>query len=66
MVGTTGTRMGAIKKDDIVPIFFASTVLQGFFSGLVAGVFEDGKFSSGVKHMFIIVLSTWVLFKFFI
>jgi len=58
-----GASMG---RDDIVPIFFYATLIQGFGSGLVAGVFEDGNFSSGVKHMFIIVLVVWFMFKFVI
>jgi flagellar protein FlaJ len=55
-----------VKTEEITPIFFAATIVQGFFSGLVAGVFEVGKVSSGVKHMFIIVLVTWFVFKFMI
>jgi len=53
-----------IKAEDITQVFFYATMMQGFFSGLVAGVFEDGNLSSGVKHMFIIVLVSWFMFKF--
>jgi flagellar protein FlaJ len=55
---------GGIAAEDITQVFFYATMMQGFFSGLVAGVFEDGNLSSGVKHMFIIVFISWVLFKF--
>jgi len=63
--GTT-MNLGSISKDDIVPIFYFATLAQSFGSGLVAGVFEDGKFISGIKHIFIIVMITWVLFKFLV
>ena len=34
--------------------------------GIVTGVFEDGKMTAGLKHIFIMVFITWFIFKFFI
>jgi len=51
---------------EVTMIFFFATLVQGFGSGFVAGVFEDAHLSSGVKHVFIMVLTTWILFKLFL
>jgi len=50
----------------ITTVFFYAGIMNSLGSGVVAGVFEDGTFSSGVKHMFIMVLITWFMFKFLI
>ena len=34
--------------------------------GIVTGVFEQGNVASGVKHMFIMILITWLIFKFIV
>jgi hypothetical protein len=57
---------GQIKAEEITPVFFYATIIQGFGSGIVAGVFEEGSFSAGVKHVFIMVLVSWIVFKFMI
>jgi flagellar protein FlaJ len=54
---------GSVRMEDIQPIFYYATIVQGIGSGLVAGVFEDGNFSSSVKHVFILVLVSWMTFK---
>lgn len=54
---------GSIRMEDVQPIFYYATLVQGVGSGLVAGVFEDGKFSSSVKHVFVLVLVSWITFK---
>ena len=54
---------GSVRMEDIQPIFYYATIVQGIGSGLVAGVFEDGNFSSSVKHVFILVLVSWITFK---
>ena len=43
-----------------------STLIQSFGMGLVAGVFEEGNMISGIKHVFIMVLIAWVVFKVFV
>ena len=59
--GNTGVQ--PIQAEDVYQVFFFAAVIQGFGSGLVAGVFEDGHISSGAKHLFIMVGVSWILFK---
>jgi len=59
--GTMGG--GSVRQEEILPIFYFATLVQGFGSGLVAGVFEDGNLSSSVKHIFILVFVNWIAFK---
>ena len=54
---------GRITKDDIVQVFFHAALVQSVGMGLVTGVFEEGNLASGVKHIFIMVLVTWFIFK---
>jgi flagellar protein FlaJ len=51
------------SQADIAGVFYLACLVQAFGSALVAGVFEDGQFSSSVKHIFIMVFLTWLLFK---
>jgi len=55
---------GGITKNDIVPVFFIATFFQSIGMGVVTGVFEEGNVISGIKHVFIMCLVTWVVFKF--
>ena len=57
---------GGITEKDIIPVFFYANLVQGVGMGLVTGVFEEGNVISGVKHVFIMVLITWVVFKFIV
>jgi flagellar protein FlaJ len=50
----------------VTTVFYFACLVQGFGSGLVAGVFEDGYITSGIKHVFVMVLSSWFFFKFFL
>jgi len=52
-----------ITRDDISQLFFYATIFQSAGMGAVTGVFEDGKVVSGVKHIFIMILITWFIFK---
>ena len=56
-------RGGDISQGQITTVFFFASLVQGFGSGTVAGVFEDGNLSSSVKHVFIMVLTSWLAFK---
>jgi len=51
------------SQTQINSVFYLACLVQAFGSALVAGVFEDGRYSSSVKHIFIMVLSTWLMFK---
>jgi flagellar protein FlaJ len=56
----------SVSPKEITDVFYFASLVQGFGSGIVAGVFEDGNFSSGVKHVFIMVFTSWFLFKLFL
>ena len=74
MVGNEGAQsmqgiMGGkslASQQQITGVFYLACIIQAFGSALVAGVFEDGRYSSSVKHIFIMVLTTWLMFKFVI
>ena len=61
---TSGTSM--ISLHDITLIYFYAAIIQSMGSGFVAGVFEEGRLSAGVKHAFILTLITWLSFKFLV
>lgn len=48
---------------EISNTFYLACLVQAFGSALVAGVFEDGRYTSSVKHIFIMMFSTWIMFK---
>jgi flagellar protein FlaJ len=47
-------------------LFSHAAMLQGFFSGLVAGVMGEGRLISGLKYSAIMLLVAWITFRFFI
>ena len=47
-------------------LFCHSGLIQGFFSGLAAGVMGEGRVLAGLKYAAIMVLIAWVAFRFFI
>jgi len=71
MVGSEGSQgmqgvMGGgnnASQEEISGVFYLACLVQAFGSALVAGVFEDGRYTSSVKHIFIMVFVTWIMFK---
>lgn len=61
-----GVSGGSITTDDIIPVFFYASLVQTVGMGVVAGVFEEGNVVSGIKHIFVMILITWCMFKFII
>ena len=58
--------MGAFNPDLFIRVMFHASLIQGFFSGLVAGQMGEGAISAGLKHSIILSLIAWVTFTFFI
>jgi len=56
--------IGIISQADIIQVFYFATLVQSIGTGFVAGIFEDGHLESSVKHIFILVLISWFLFKY--
>jgi flagellar protein FlaJ len=51
---------------DLKRIFLHLTLVQGFFSGLVAGKMGEGSISAGLKHSLIMMLLGYMALKFFL
>ncbi|MDD1685510.1 type II secretion system F family protein [Methanoregula sp.] len=47
-------------------LFSHAAMMQGFFSGLVAGQMGEGRFIGGLKYSALMLLIAWVTFRFFI
>jgi flagellar protein FlaJ len=41
-------------------------MMQGFFSGLVAGQMGEGRFVAGLKYSAMMLIIAWATFRFFI
>lgn len=55
---------GLVNQAEMIQVFYFATLAQSIGTGLVAGVFEDGHFQSSVKHIFVLVFISWIVFKF--
>lgn len=60
---TSGASAGSLQMDEIKLLFFYSVLVQSMGSGIVAGVFEDGRLESGVKHAFVLSIIAWLAYK---
>ena len=58
--------MGLINLFLYKRLFTHAALLQGFFSGLVAGQMGEGRLIAGLKYSAIMVIIAWVTFRFFI
>jgi flagellar protein FlaJ len=70
--GAKATASGATGFGGIIDLFlykrlFAhAAMLQGFFSGMVAGQMGEGRFVAGLKYSAIMLIIAWATFRFFI
>jgi flagellar protein FlaJ len=58
--------MGKIDIFVYKRLFSHAAMLQGFFSGLVAGQMGEGRFIAGLKYSAMMLLIAWITFRFFI
>jgi len=58
--------MGQIDLFQYKRLFTHAGMLQGFFSGLVAGQMGEGRVIAGLKYSAIMLFIAWVTFRFFI
>jgi archaeal flagellar protein FlaJ len=58
--------MGKIDIFVYKRLFTHAAILQGFFSGLVAGQMGEGRVTAGLKYSAIMVIVAWITFRFFI
>ena len=54
----------SMTLSDVTHLFFYAALVQTAGMGVIAGVFEEGNIVSGVKHMFVMILVSWLIFKF--
>jgi flagellar protein FlaJ len=67
-VGFGGESMGLPRQtlESYQILFLHMTLIEGLFSGLVAGKMGEGKARSGLKHSSIMVFLGWISYKLFI
>ncbi len=58
--------MATMAPTDLQRIFLHLAIVQGFFSGLVAGKMGEGSITAGLKHSLIMMLLGYVSLKFFL
>jgi flagellar protein FlaJ len=58
--------MGTIDIFIYKRLFSHAAMLQGLFSGLVAGQMGEGRFIAGLKYSALMLIIAWVTFRFFI
>lgn len=58
--------MGEIDINTYKRLFTHAALLQGLFSGLVAGQMGEARFIAGLKYSALMLLIAWVAFRFFI
>jgi flagellar protein FlaJ len=63
-VASSSGDTATIVQGDISLIYYLAALIQSGGMGIVTGVFEEGDMISGIKHSFIMMLITWIMFKF--
>jgi flagellar protein FlaJ len=58
-----GGFLGAFDLDAYKRMFFHASLIQGFCSGLIAGVMGEGSVLSGLKHSIIMLTIAFLIFK---
>jgi len=67
-ISGTGSGMFAIsaQKEDYNRLFMHATVIQGFFSGIIAGQITGESPYDGLKHSIIMVTIAYIFFTWFV
>ncbi len=64
--GAAGQFMGNVNLFLYNRLFSHAALMQGFFSGLVAGIMGEGRAIAGLKYSALMVIIAWVAFRFVI
>ena len=64
--GAGGTFMGRFDLPAYERLFSHAAMIQAFFSGLAAGQMGEGRVVAGLKYSAIMLVISWVMFRFFI
>ena len=57
---------GAVDLPLYTRLFTHAALIQGFFSGLVAGQMGEGRAVAGLKYSIVMVIIAWIMFRFFV
>ncbi|MDD1706531.1 MAG: type II secretion system F family protein [Methanoregulaceae archaeon] len=57
---------GSVDLPLYTRIFTHAALIQGFFSGLVAGQMGEGRVVAGLKYSIVMLLIAWIMFRFFV
>ena len=50
----------------IKEIFFETTIIVALLSGIIAGVIGEGKITAGIKHSYIFLIASYIMYTYFI
>ena len=64
--GAGGSFMGRFDLPAYERLFSHAAMIQAFFSGLAAGQMGEGRVVAGLKYSAIMLVISWVMFRFFI
>ena len=62
-VSVGGLTFKAFDEQAFKTVFFHAAIIQGLGGGLVGGVMSGGRLVHGLRHSFILVFASWVLFR---
>jgi hypothetical protein len=58
--------VSSLPVEEFWLMYFCAVVVQGIRNGMVGGMMSEGNLSAGIKHVFVMLLSAYVAFKFLI
>jgi flagellar protein FlaJ len=64
MVNIPNMGFTILAPEEAKKIFFHMSIIQAFFSGLIAGKMGEGTMSAGLKHSIILLTCGYIAFKF--
>lgn len=64
--GSTGAPIGGahISKEALRFTYFMAAIVQSIGNGIVGGVLSEGRVSAGLRHVALMTLMAWILFRF--
>ncbi|MFN3383508.1 MAG: type II secretion system F family protein [Archaeoglobaceae archaeon] len=60
------SNIASVDVEAVESIFMETSFLVAIFSGLAAGIMGEGRIEAGLKHIFLLVVISYVFFKFFV
>ena len=52
-----------VNLSEVKETFFHVSVIVGLLSGIVAGVIGEGKVIAGLKHSYVFLIASYIMFK---